>query len=69
MSNRFEMLRDLAELHYKWVKANVDTDEFNPESRPESGDYNVWHVDFDPRPEIEAEFQSKAAEIIDSEDF
>jgi DNA-binding transcriptional MocR family regulator len=44
---RREQLLALAEVHDAWVQAKLPDTPFDPDSRPDSADYNVHYVDLD----------------------
>jgi hypothetical protein len=54
--NRDEFLARVAATHDGWVERNIEDAPFAPDSRPESGDYNLWHLDVDADAVAEAEF-------------
>lgn len=56
-ANRLARLAQIAAAHDEWVEANVDGAAFNPDSRPDSDDYNLWYLDMDATPAAEAKFQ------------
>lgn len=45
--NRDEFLARVAAEHDAWEQDHLDTAPFNPESRPDGSDYNLWNVDMD----------------------
>jgi hypothetical protein len=62
--DRQARLARVAEAHDQWVDENLESAPFNPETRPDSEDYNLWHVDMDADPEAQAAF----FQLIDSGD-
>jgi hypothetical protein len=58
--SRQEFLARVAEEHDNWVARHLDNAPFDPNTRPGSGDYNVWHVDV----EADAAQEDELAEAI-----
>jgi hypothetical protein len=61
--SRQEFLARVAEAHDAWVAQHGDSVEFDPNSRPDSGDYNMWHVDMDADEDAQAEFMDAVGPI------
>lgn len=49
--SRQEFLARVAAEHDAWVQQNLAGATFDPASRPDSGDYNMWYVDMEATPE------------------
>ena len=45
--SRAEYLARVAAAHDAWVARHIDAAPFDPDSRPGSGDYNMWYLDLD----------------------
>lgn len=45
--SRQDFLARVAEAHDAWVDEHEAEAPFNPDSRPASGDYNLWNLDMD----------------------
>ncbi len=56
--SRDEFLARVAAEHDAWVARHMDDVPFDPNGRPGSGDYNLWHVDMDARAEAQAELMN-----------
>jgi hypothetical protein len=66
MPDRKAKLAEIARLHDEWVAAQLETAPFDPDSRPDSKDYNLWYVDM--ASENEEEFQAAAQKVIHPDD-
>ncbi|MGA8112315.1 MAG: hypothetical protein WCA46_01495, partial [Actinocatenispora sp.] len=62
---RARKLQALAAWHREWSEKHADTADFRPEGYPDAeSDYNLHHVDVHPDPAAEAEFMTRARQIM-----
>lgn len=66
MPDRAAKLAEIARLHDEWVEAQLDSAPFDPQSRPDSKDYNLWYVDM--ASPNEEEFQAAAQAVMHPDD-
>jgi hypothetical protein len=63
-ADRHTTLARIAAAHDAWVDRHLESAPFNPESRPDSEDYNVWYLDMADDTVIQGEFMATVTEIM-----
>lgn len=54
--SRDEFLQHVADVYYDWSGKHADSVPFDPGSRPDSDDYNLWVADMDGDGDVQDEF-------------
>lgn len=62
-AGRRALLTRVAEAHNAWERAHLDGAPFKPETRPDSDDYNLWHLDMDADPATLDEFVQAVGDV------